>query len=761
MKNNLAIILISAVFLTYFSFPVCAESYRIAAGPNNSGYKSFGKQLIQQISKSDNKKSFYLIESSGSVENISLLRNGIADLAILQQNIAAEAYFSEQSAYKGFEVLGPIYPEILQIIVFGKEYKKNKLLSISEISTLLKLKKIEKVYVDGQGTASHLAIERLLALHGVGESIPSYSFTSDHNTKNCKTICLAVIVDRFQSIFDIYQVKEASYVQLTIQEYLDLSNRMQGFDLFQISQENKPPFLALGTWAIVVAGHTLNNSNHDFLKNSIENYIFDAQKGDSRSVSINVSVVEVLPDQSIKKIPSTDYIKTVVFSSLPMIGGLEKSVQSELTLQSIILYLLFFSLIYLLNKKLFIFGYKQIWRRYKHFIFSAIFLVFIFALFGKLIHTAEISLATETGIVSALSTYNLIDMYEWVTVFAFTGYNGSVFPISVLGQLISTFSHFIGIGTALFSVLAEIIFMKKQKKREAGEYVMKFSNHVVICGGNDQLPHLINNLVAAYKEYNVKLPKIVIIYPHFHKLLDKSISLRNLHEIGYIEYIKGAVREESTLEAACISEAKMIYLLSEDKTIASDEKTLLRALSISRFCRTKHKATSNDDIDSAYMVAEISNADFHDALINADVNEIINSSDLSENLLIQSALNPGISKIISSLLTIDDGHEFYNIKISQYLKLADKNFDELLLSLRTKDILLISIQIGVFDIAGREIIDTNLINAKLKNLELSRQVLTNPHVPTEKSYKVNSNDSLIVLAESKTLLEKTLKTYEM
>jgi len=761
MKNNLAIILISAVFLTYFSFPVCAESYRIAAGPNNSGYKSFGKQLIQQISKSDNKKSFYLIESSGSVENISLLRNGIADLAILQQNIAAEAYFSEQSAYKGFEVLGPIYPEILQIIVFGKEYKKNKLLSISEISTLLKLKKIEKVYVDGQGTASHLAIERLLALHGVGESIPSYSFTSDHNTKNCKTICLAVIVDRFQSIFDIYQVKEASYVQLTIQEYLDLSNRMQGFDLFQISQENKPPFLALGTWAIVVAGHTLNNSNHDFLKNSIENYIFDAQKGDSRSVSINVSVVEVLPDQSIKKIPSTDYIKTVVFSSLPMIGGLEKSVQSELTLQSIILYLLFFSLIYLLNKKLFIFGYKQIWRRYKHFIFSAIFLVFIFALFGKLIRTAEISLATETGIVSALSTYNLIDMYEWVTVFAFTGYNGSVFPISVLGQLISTFSHFIGIGTALFSVLAEIIFMKKQKKREAGEYVMKFSNHVVICGGNDQLPHLINNLVAAYKEYNVKLPKIVIIYPHFHKLLDKSISLRNLHEIGYIEYIKGAVREESTLEAACISEAKMIYLLSEDKTIASDEKTLLRALSISRFCRTKHKATSNDDIDSAYMVAEISNADFHDALINADVNEIINSSDLSENLLIQSALNPGISKIISSLLTIDDGHEFYNIKISQYLKLADKNFDELLLSLRTKDILLISIQIGVFDIAGREIIDTNLINAKLKNLELSRQVLTNPHVPTEKSYIVNSNDSLIVLAESKTLLEKTLKTYEM
>jgi len=85
----------------------------------------------------------------------------------------------------------------------------------------------------------------------------------------------------------------------------------------------------------------------------------------------------------------------------------------------------------------------------------------------------------------------------------------------------------------------------------------------------------------------------------------------------------------------------------------------------------------------------------------------------------------------------------------------------LLLSLRTKDILLISIQIGVFDIAGREIIDTNLINAKLKNLELSRQVLTNPHVPTEKSYKVNSNDSLIVLAESKTSLEKTLKTYEM
>jgi len=761
MKKNLATILISTIFLTYFSFPVFAESYRIAAGPKNSSYEHFGKQLTQQISKSDNKKKSYLIESSGSIENISLLRNGIADLAILQQNIAAEAYFSEQSPYKGFEVLGPVYPEILQIIAFGKEYKKNKLLSISEISALLKLKNIEKVYVDGQGTASHLAIVRLLALHGVGESIPPYSFIPDNHIKECKTICLAIIVDRFLSIFDVYPVKEASYVQVTIQEYLDLANRMQGFDLFQISQEEKPPFLALGTWAIVVAGHTLDNSKHDTLKIFIENYIFHTQKSTSQSVSVDVSVVEILPDQSIKKIPSVDYIKTAVFSSLPMLGELGKSVQSGLTIQSIILYLLFFSVVYFLSQKMFTFGYQQIWRRYKHFIFSAIFLVFIFALFGKLIHTAEISLATETGIVSALSTYNLIDMYEWITIFAFTGYNGVVFPVSVLGQLISTFSHFIGIGTALFSVLAEIIFMKKQKKREAGEYAMKLSNHIVICGGNDQLHNLINNLEIAYKEYKVKLPKIVVIYPHFQELLGKSISLKNAHEIGNIEYIKGAVREESTLEAACISEAKMIYLLSEDKTVASDEKTLLRALSISRFCRTKHKATSNDDIDSAYMIAEISNSDFHDALINADVNEIVNSSDLSENLLIQSALNPGISKIISSLLTIDDGHEFYNIKISQYPKLADKNFDELLLSLRTKNILLISIQIGFFDKAGREIIDTDVINTKLKGLELSRQALINPYVPIEKAYKVNSNDSLVVLAESKTLLEKTLKTYEV
>jgi len=58
MKKNLAIVLAYTIFLTYFSFPVFAESYRIAAGPKNSSYENFGKQITQQISKLDNKKKF-------------------------------------------------------------------------------------------------------------------------------------------------------------------------------------------------------------------------------------------------------------------------------------------------------------------------------------------------------------------------------------------------------------------------------------------------------------------------------------------------------------------------------------------------------------------------------------------------------------------------------------------------------------------------------------------------------------------------------
>ena len=558
----------------------------------------------------------------------------------------------------------------------------------------------------------------------------------------------------------MYNIDKASFVHLTIQEYLDLEGKIGGFDLFQITQDKNSRFLAIGTWAIVVAGHTLDTSTNAELKDGIESYISISQRDSLKNKSFDVSVVEIRPNKSIKKIPSADYIKKAVFSSLPLARGLEKKLQNGLTPKSVIIYALLFFFGYYVCKKLFTLERKQVWHRYKHFIFSAGFLVFIFMLFGKLIHTSEISLAAETGVVSTLSTYSLIDMYEWITIFAFTGYNGTAFPVSMFGQLISTFSHFIGIGTALFSVLAEIIFMRKQKKREAGGYSMKLSKHIVICGGNDQLQQLISNLENSYKEYNESLPKIVIIYPKFQELLAKSTYLKKLHEIGGIEYIKGAVRDESTLEAACVSSAKMIYLLAEGKTISSDEKTLLRALSISRFCRKKQKALSNTDIDSAYMVAEISNVSFHDPLLNADVNEIVNTSFLSENLLIQSALNPGVSKIINSLLTIDDGHEFYSIKVALYQKLIGKNFDTLLTDLRKDTTLLIGIQVGVFGESGEEVIDTNLVATELQSLNIKRQMLTNPHTPAEIAYTVRQHDTLVVLSESKKLLDATLKAYK-
>jgi len=749
------------LLLSFLSLSSNAESYRIATGSENGVYKAFSQNLIKDLSTLENPQNFYLIESSGSVENISLLRSGVADLAILQQNIAAEAYFSGDNPYKGFEVLGPIYPEILQIVIFGRKNNNHTSLTITEVSKLLKLKKIDQVFIDGDGTASHLSIERLLALHGIGESIIPYTFTTNINEpKNCKSICLAISVDKFSNIFNEFNLENASYVQLSIQEYIDLNGKIAGFNLFQITQKNDKPFLALGTWAIVVSGHTLDSAIYNNLKDSIENYIAQVQNKLSSGTGTEISIVEILPSKEIRKIPSSDYIKTAVFSSLPLSRGLEKSLQNNLSLKAVLLYLLLIISLYFLCKKLFSLQYEQVWHRYQHFIYSAGFLVLVFTLFGKLIHLSEISLVAETGINSTLATYTLIDMYEWITIFAFTGYNGTAFPVSTLGQLISTFSHFIGIGTALFSVLAEVIFMKKQKKREAGEYIMNLSNHIVICGGNDQLHQLINNLEKAFNEYNEKLPKVVIIYPHFQQLLDKSPALKKSHELGKIEYIKGAVREESTLESACISSAKMIYLIAEDKTIKSDEKTLLRALSISRFCRKKKKLVSNEDIDSAYMVAEISNADFHDALINADVNEIVNTSNLSENLLIQSALNPGISEIISSLLAIDDGHEFYNIKISKYPELSNKNFDQLLIKLREKTILLIGIRVGILDHSGQEVIDANLVRTELKNIGLNRQVLTNPHEKNEIDYKSGCNDTLVVLAESKKTIERALKTYK-
>jgi hypothetical protein len=230
-----------------------------------------------------------------------------------------------------------------------------------------------------------------------------------------------------------------------------------------------------------------------------------------------------------------------------------------------------------------------------------------------------------------------------------------------------------------------------------------------------------------------------------------------------------------TLNRANIHKAKTVVLLAEDSSQKADEKTLLRALAITRFCRQKaidkEKTVAKDTspvktyevghyIDEIYIIAEINDLQFKNDLMDADVNEVIVSAIYAKGVVTQSILNHGISKVVDELLQFNEYNEFYvvDLALQRNAHLRDKTYDELLLPLRKEKILLIAIKVVYRNREDdKEIIDENEIAKLLHQEGLKRQIIVNPITDEEIARKTDGDDQLIVFSTDRKALIKQLQ----
>jgi Trk K+ transport system NAD-binding subunit len=245
-------------------------------------------------------------------------------------------------------------------------------------------------------------------------------------------------------------------------------------------------------------------------------------------------------------------------------------------------------------------------------------------------------------------------------------------------------------------------------------------------------------------------------------------------------FVKGEVRDNSTLEKANIQKAKTVVLLAEDNSVSSDEKTLLRALAIARYSRKKafkrekenktiarkmdYETFKTDaDNDKLYVIAEINDTQFKKDLLESDVNEVIVTGSYSKNIITQSMMNFGVSKVIDEILQYNEYNEFYVIDLAneKYKHLRGYTFDELLLPLRQQGILLVAIKVVYHDENLEMIIDAHKIEALLEEEGLKREVIINPITKTEIERKTDADDHLIVFSTDRKTLERRIIEVEI
>jgi voltage-gated potassium channel len=202
------------------------------------------------------------------------------------------------------------------------------------------------------------------------------------------------------------------------------------------------------------------------------------------------------------------------------------------------------------------------------------------------------------------------------------------------------------------------------------------NGHVVICGWSGKGAEIIRELRAR----EVEDPRRIVVLA----------SLENdPTKVDDVEFLRGDPSDESDLLRAGIDRCTMAIVLADESTPAAtdaerDARTLFTVLAVE---------TVNAD---AYSCVEVIRSENRRHFANTHANELVISAEVTGALLAGSAANPGLSRVVTNLVTHPDDQEFYRIDVPE--DLVGQPVSTALVELKERhDALLVAIVQGIDD----------------------------------------------------------------
>lgn len=290
------------------------------------------------------------------------------------------------------------------------------------------------------------------------------------------------------------------------------------------------------------------------------------------------------------------------------------------------------------------------------------------------------------------------DALWWSIVTMTTVGYGDVSPATPGGRVVGIFVMLSGIGLlGLLTATIAGMFIENKFMEKRGMKTTDLKEHFIICGWNYRGETIISEMNQDAKCETI--PMVIIA-----DLVETPCIQDNVF------FVRGEI-DQKTLAMASADKACAAIILSDDTldTYARDAKTILATMSVKNL------------VPDLYTCVELMDPKNMEHLRIARADEIIVVGEISTNLLVQAALDHGVTRFVSELVSNRYGNELYKITIPPYL--VGNSFFTAMCRLKEQENILC---VGVEDASGRA-------------------TASNP----DNDYVLKKDDSLIVIAEQR------------